>query len=109
MTWAGVRMDLSISRRGLLQALALAPAAASLLPSRADAGPRIFRGQNCSNRNNADVAQSYDPLHASVLRLIALTVDNARRARKPISLCGELAGDSLLGQSRNRYVVRYSR
>src|SRR4051794_12710403 len=39
-------MDLSISRRGLLQALALAPAAASLVPSRADAGPGILRGRS---------------------------------------------------------------
>lgn len=46
-----------------------------------------------ADRNNADLAQTYDPLHPAVLRLIALTVDNARRARKPISLCGELAGD----------------
>jgi acetolactate synthase-1/2/3 large subunit len=38
-------MDLSISRRGLLQALALAPAAASLVTSRADAAPRLFRGR----------------------------------------------------------------
>jgi phosphotransferase system enzyme I (PtsI) len=46
-----------------------------------------------ADRNNADLAQTYDPLHPAVLRLIALTVDNARRARKSISLCGELAGD----------------
>jgi phosphotransferase system enzyme I (PtsI) len=47
-----------------------------------------------ADRNNAEIAQTYDPLHPSVLRLIALTVDNARRAHKPISLCGELAGDA---------------
>src|SRR5579871_13483 len=39
-------MDLSISRRGLLQALALAPAAASLIQSRADAAPHIIRGRS---------------------------------------------------------------
>jgi phosphotransferase system enzyme I (PtsI) len=46
-----------------------------------------------ADRNNAGVSANYDPLHPAVLRLIALTVDNARRARKPLSLCGEMAGD----------------
>ena len=46
-----------------------------------------------TDRNNAAVSAHYDPLHPAVLRLLALVVENAARARKPVSLCGELAGD----------------
>jgi phosphotransferase system enzyme I (PtsI) len=46
-----------------------------------------------TDRNNAAVSAHYDPLHPAVLRLLALVVENAQRARKPLSLCGELAGD----------------
>jgi phosphotransferase system enzyme I (PtsI) len=35
----------------------------------------------------------YDPLHPSVLRLIRLTLEAARRARIPCAMCGEMAGD----------------
>jgi phosphotransferase system enzyme I (PtsI) len=47
-----------------------------------------------ADRNNSSVASTYDPLHPAVLRLIALTVENAQRARIPLSLCGELAGSA---------------
>jgi phosphotransferase system enzyme I (PtsI) len=49
-----------------------------------------------ADRNNAAVATNYDPLHPAVLRLIALTVENARRAKRPLTLCGELAGSAEL-------------
>ena len=39
------------------------------------------------------MAPLYDPLHPSVLKLIALSVDAAHQAGIPISLCGEIAGD----------------
>jgi phosphotransferase system enzyme I (PtsI) len=35
----------------------------------------------------------YDPLHPSVLRLIALTLEAGRKARIPVAMCGEMAGD----------------
>jgi phosphotransferase system enzyme I (PtsI) len=35
----------------------------------------------------------YDPLHPSVLRLISLTIQAARKARIPVAMCGEMAGD----------------
>jgi phosphotransferase system enzyme I (PtsI) len=35
----------------------------------------------------------YDPLHPAVLRLIRLIIDAGRRARKPVAMCGEMAGD----------------
>ncbi len=46
-----------------------------------------------ADRNNAAVSSVYDPLSPAVLRLLALVVENADRAKKPLSLCGELAGD----------------
>lgn len=45
------------------------------------------------DRGDDQVAPLYDPLHPAVLKLIALTVDAARQAGIPISLCGEIAGD----------------
>ncbi len=35
----------------------------------------------------------YDPLHPSVLRLISLTIEAGRKARIPVAMCGEMAGD----------------
>lgn len=46
-----------------------------------------------ADRNNAAVSHSYDPLNPGVIRLLALVIENAERAKKPVSLCGELAGD----------------
>ncbi len=36
----------------------------------------------------------YDPLHHSVLRLIAMTIDAGKKAGIPVSMCGEMAGDT---------------
>ncbi|HKQ30852.1 MAG TPA: putative PEP-binding protein, partial [Burkholderiales bacterium] len=36
----------------------------------------------------------YDPLHPSVLRLISLTIEAGRKARIPVAMCGEMAGDA---------------
>lgn len=35
----------------------------------------------------------YDPLHPAVLRLIALTIEAGKKARIPVAMCGEMAGD----------------
>ncbi|MFZ5580011.1 MAG: phosphoenolpyruvate--protein phosphotransferase [Pseudomonadota bacterium] len=47
------------------------------------------------DRNNARVAPLYDSLHPSVLRAIGEIVEGGRRAGRPVSVCGELAGDPL--------------
>jgi phosphoenolpyruvate-protein phosphotransferase len=47
------------------------------------------------DRGNERVAQLYDPLHPGVLRLIDRTVRAARRARRPVSVCGEMASNPL--------------
>ena len=36
----------------------------------------------------------YDPLHPSVLRLIAMTIDAADKQGIPVAMCGEMAGDT---------------
>jgi phosphotransferase system enzyme I (PtsI) len=45
------------------------------------------------DRADHAVASLYDPFHPAVLRLIAMTIRAARRAGKPVAICGELAGD----------------
>ena len=47
------------------------------------------------DRNNARVAPLYDSLHPAVLRAIHDIVSGGRRAGRPVSVCGELAGDPL--------------
>ncbi|HXF64917.1 MAG TPA: phosphoenolpyruvate--protein phosphotransferase [Caldilineaceae bacterium] len=46
-----------------------------------------------SDRTNSTVARLADPLHPAVLRLIKLTCDAGQAFGKPVSLCGEIAGD----------------
>jgi len=46
-----------------------------------------------ADRANEHVAHLYNPLHPAVLRLIRFTVGAALRARIPLSICGEMAGD----------------
>ncbi|MFM4825307.1 phosphoenolpyruvate--protein phosphotransferase [Aeromonas bivalvium] len=45
------------------------------------------------DRNNARVANIYDAFHPAVIRALQLLVDASRRYQKPVSVCGELAGD----------------
>jgi len=45
------------------------------------------------DRGNEHVAHMFDPLHPGVLRLIQFAAGAALRARIPISICGEMAGD----------------
>lgn len=45
------------------------------------------------DRGDEQVAHLYNPLHPSVLRLIQFTAEAALRARIPVSVCGEMAGD----------------
>ena len=45
------------------------------------------------DRGDEQVADLYNPLHPAVLRLIQFATQAALRARIPVSLCGEIAGD----------------
>ncbi|WP_137885976.1 phosphoenolpyruvate--protein phosphotransferase [Pseudomonas sp. 2FE] len=45
------------------------------------------------DRNNPRVADLYDFLHPAVLQALQLVVDGAHAEGKPVSICGEMAGD----------------
>ncbi|MCS7227779.1 MAG: phosphoenolpyruvate--protein phosphotransferase, partial [Endomicrobia bacterium] len=45
------------------------------------------------DRFNENVAELYEPLHLSILRLIKYIVDTASKKNKPVSICGEMAAD----------------
>lgn len=45
------------------------------------------------DRADEAVAHLYNPLHPAVLRLIQFTAEAANRARIPVGVCGEVAGD----------------
>ncbi len=45
------------------------------------------------DRGEEQVAHLYNPLHPAVLRLIQFSTEAALRARIPVSVCGEIAGD----------------
>ena len=45
------------------------------------------------DRADESVAHLYDPLHPAVLRLVANTIAQGLAQGKPVSVCGEMAGD----------------
>ncbi len=47
------------------------------------------------NRNSDSLAPFFDPFHPAVLRVLRNLVGAARRAKKRISICGEVAGDPI--------------
>jgi len=48
------------------------------------------------DRTDDTVAHLYDPLHPAVLNLLANIIRTADRAKVPVALCGEMAGDVAL-------------
>ncbi|PWW45531.1 phosphoenolpyruvate--protein phosphotransferase [Melaminivora alkalimesophila] len=48
------------------------------------------------DRADEAVAELYDPLHPAVLRMVADVIAEGARAGKPVSVCGEMAGDPSL-------------
>ena len=45
------------------------------------------------DRNNPRVAKLYDPYHPAVLRALVHIIETCNRLDKPVSVCGEFAGD----------------
>jgi phosphotransferase system enzyme I (PtsI) len=45
------------------------------------------------DRADEAVAHLYDPLHPAVIRLLALAIGTANKAKRPIAVCGEMAGE----------------
>jgi phosphotransferase system enzyme I (PtsI) len=48
------------------------------------------------DRVNEYVSYLYEPLHPSLLRLIAMVVDAAKAANIPVTVCGEMAGEPMI-------------
>jgi phosphotransferase system enzyme I (PtsI) len=46
-----------------------------------------------ADREDDSVADAYRPLHPAVLRLIGLVAEAARKAGRPLTICGDMAGD----------------
>ena len=66
------------------------------------------------DRGDEEVAKIYDPAHLSVLKLIKLSAESAKKVGVPISVCGEMAGDTmftslLLGMGIDRLSMSISR
>lgn len=62
------------------------------------------------DRVDDEVTYLYDPLHPAVLRLIMMVIDAGRTYRIPVSMCGEMAGDTrytrlLLGMGLSDFSV----
>ena len=47
------------------------------------------------DRGNAKIAHLYHHLHPSIIRLLKMTMDAARKAKIPVSICGEMGVDPL--------------
>jgi phosphotransferase system enzyme I (PtsI) len=63
-----------------------------------------------ADRDDERVASYYQPLHPAVLRLIHLVAEAARAADRPLTICGEMAGNPawtglLLGLGLRRFSV----
>jgi phosphoenolpyruvate-protein phosphotransferase (PTS system enzyme I) len=65
------------------------------------------------DRADSSVAHLYDHLHPAVLRLIALTIRGGAKARVPVAVCGEMAGELemtelMLGMGLRQYSMHPS-
>jgi phosphotransferase system enzyme I (PtsI) len=47
-----------------------------------------------ADRNNEALGELYSPLHPGVLRLLHNVIETGWQARKPVSVCGEIAADA---------------
>ena len=49
-----------------------------------------------SDRGEEKLSKLHDPLHPAILHLLSAAISNARRAGRPVTLCGEAAGEARL-------------
>lgn len=85
-----------------LGAMIEVPAAAIALPGFIGAVDFLSIGTNdlvqyllAADRNNDALGELYTPLHPAVLRLLHNVITNAHKRGKPVSVCGEMAGDPM--------------
>lgn len=48
------------------------------------------------DRTDNTVAHLYNSLHPAVLRLILMTIEAGKKLKKPVAVCGEIAGDIMM-------------
>lgn len=95
------REGLPYNRHVSLGAMIEVPAAALAAPMLARECDFFSIGTNdliqytlAIDRVDDEVNYLYDPLHPAVLRLIRHTIESGERAGIPVSMCGEMAGDT---------------
>ena len=83
-----------------LGAMIEVPSAAIALPGFIGAVDFLSIGTNdlvqyllAADRNNEALGELYSPLHPALLRLLRSVIATAGRHRKPVAVCGEMAGD----------------
>ncbi|RKX29605.1 MAG: phosphoenolpyruvate--protein phosphotransferase [Candidatus Zixiibacteriota bacterium] len=103
------RVKLSLRRKGIkydpnieLGIMIEVPSAALTADNLAKSVDFISIGTNdltqyvlAADRTNRRVVSLYNPLHPAVLNMIKMVVDASHRNRIPVSVCGELAGDTV--------------
>jgi phosphoenolpyruvate-protein phosphotransferase (PTS system enzyme I) len=94
---AGIRYQDNVPVGGMIEV----PAAAIAAPRMVEILDFVSIGTNdliqytlAIDRGNQAVSRWYQPLHPSVLRLISAVIDTSTALGKPVSLCGEMAGDT---------------
>jgi len=48
------------------------------------------------DRADDSVSHLFDPMHPAVLKLLALAIGSAQKAKVPIAVCGEMAGETAM-------------
>ena len=90
-----------IADRFELGAMIEVPAAAIALPGMIKQLDFVAIGTNdltqytlAVDRNNDALASLYDPLHPAILKLLSQIISVSAKAGKPVTLCGEMAGET---------------
>lgn len=116
LTRAGIKFNSQIPIGGMIEVPAAAIAAdlfAPLLDFLSIGTNDLIQYTLAIDRVDDAVSYLYDPLHPSVLRLIAMTILAGKGAGIPVAMCGEMAGDPrytrlLLGLGLNEFSMHPS-